>query len=502
VHALLSVFCLVVLATGAAAQQYSSDPIDKEATRNRFVVQSVARNPASYATEKEKFLGYFKGIHFPEMTQTEPVSLGKLGKSRSDLFKILWGTPNETLQGELTDLAFKEMKRIIVQTKPPYHPAVRYNAVLTIGLLDAQYAIESGANRRPPQPLPAANQILVQLIKLGAAGNTAVSPAMIAGALVGLERHARFRDGLPNEAVQSMVVEVLKIVTADRPAIEMGSDVHAWIRLRAASVLAELGAVGPDNQVYNALVQLLSSSKSLDDRCTTSVLLTKLQYEGATIDKQALADQLLKLAKDVAEAEVKRATDYQEEQLRGGGFLAGPAMPRRGELDFGGRGGGFAEEDEEKDDFPRSHVLARLSALKTALEKLKPIVPVETQAKFDAILAEINTGIATTADQDTVSLNVAAALLDMGNVVKGIAAPAGAVAADDADAFGSPEPAEEGADEAEEAEAAPTDEPAVDAPTAAEEPPVDAQPAEDPTDAAAPTPAAEAPAEAAPANGQ
>ena len=80
----------------------------------------------------------------------KPCGLGELGKLRYELFKqYLWNTTNEQLQADLTELARQATGRIVLNAA--YHPAVRYNAVLVLGMLDQQYAIEG---KRPAKPLP------------------------------------------------------------------------------------------------------------------------------------------------------------------------------------------------------------------------------------------------------------------------------------------------------------------------------------------------------------
>ena len=102
---------------------------------------------------------------------------------------------------------------------------------------------------------------------------------MILGALIGLERHAQFRESLPPEAVTAMSAALLKLVTNDTPIQEMDRDAYSWMRLRAASALARLGSVGDKNAINNAIVKLAASGKSLDDRCAAAALLGKAQLQ-------------------------------------------------------------------------------------------------------------------------------------------------------------------------------------------------------------------------------
>lgn len=418
---LLATFVLAGLPASICAQQYKFDPVDDKANVNRGLAGACATGAKNYTAEKEKVQEFFTKYFFPSMTRYQPSDLEKLGSIRYSLFRdYLWRTNSAEMQRDVTESAFAAMRNVCVQ---PYHPAVRYNAVLIVGMLDDEYAVEVGANRRPPKPLPKANALLVQIVNAGAAGKS-VPPAVLAGALVGLERHAKFREGLPRDAVEPMTAALLKIVNQDKPLLDMDRDVHAWMRLKAAGVLAQLGTVGANNQVHDGLVKLIADGRTLDDRCAAAALLEKLKYEGAKIDTKTATEKMLVLAGDVADAEAKRAEEFRERRLTGGGGYSAP----RGGL---GEGGYVGVPGEEADEYPRRHVVARLSDLKTGLRSLRPIVPADSQKKFDAILAAINPAIDATANKDTVSLNVANAVVTMAHAIKAVTAannPAAAAA--------------------------------------------------------------------------
>ena len=74
------------------------------------------------------------------MTRYAPSNdLAQLGKMREDLFgRFLWSTTDENIQNELTQMVLDKMWPIAPSSK--YHPAVRDNAVLIIGMLDKTYA--------------------------------------------------------------------------------------------------------------------------------------------------------------------------------------------------------------------------------------------------------------------------------------------------------------------------------------------------------------------------
>jgi hypothetical protein len=456
--------------SSVAAQEFKTDPVDDKAMRNSSAALLAARRGTYSAADRVKIEEYFVKGFFPDMTRNDPTSLGRLGDKRDrQLFRTyLWGASNPQLQSDVTKWAFDACRRM---ASPGYHPAVRYNAILILGMLDQEYAIDQGPNRRPPKPYPEANKFLVTVVTAGADGNRVVSPVVLAGALIGLERHARFRDGLPREAPAAMTAAALKIVTQDKPPLDMDRDVYSWIRLKAASVLAELRSVGTNNQVHDALVNLVANGRTLDDRCSAAALLDKLNYDGVKVDGAATSEKMLGLARDVAEAEAKRAEEYRDMRFAGGGMAIGMSMERGG---YGMRGsrGGPSFVGEPQDDYPRREVLARFTSLETGITKIKPLAPADDQKKLDDIVGALGPAIDALGNKDTVSLSVASDVLDAARSIMAVTGGGAAVAAPtEGTGFDEPIPAEPP--------------PAAGAPT--EGAPADAQPTETP-----PVPAAEA----------
>jgi hypothetical protein len=300
---------------------------------------------------------------------------------------------------------------------------VRYNGVLILGQLDKQYGIDTGPNRRPPQPHPVANNYLVKIADAAIDPTKNVPPQLVVGALVGLERHAQYRDSLSAQQVEAMTAVLLSIATSSEPLSGMDRRVHAWVQMQAAEALAQLGTVGTDNKNLDALLMLVADARYLDDRCDAAGLLSKLNYDGATIDGQAGSDRLLGLAKEVGTSEAKRATDFQESSLAGGGFV-----PSGG---FGGRGSGRSIGYGESNEYDRGPLLARLISLRAGLAALQPLVPADAQPKFSEIIAAIDIAKNTAADKKEVDLDVVDKVIDMNNVIQ---RTAGAGPAEDAEA--------------------------------------------------------------------
>ena len=407
---MLLLIAVASIASPAAAQAYRTDQPVEAAKRNAGLATGSVLDPSRYATEKVKVLEYFNQYYFPAMTRTGPDELRALGDLRYNLFKrFLWATTNEEYQRDLTMAALQAMGKVVT-ANPPYHPAVRYNAILIIGMLDQQYAIE---NQRPPTPLAAATTALTKIVDR--ASTDQFPPPVTLGALVGLERHTRYKDKLDPAAIEAISAALLKLVNEEKPIQEMDRDTFAWLQLRAAGVLAQIGSVGKNNGVHDGIIKLVEKFKSLDDRAAAAALLAKIKYEGAKVDGAPAAEAVLKLARDMGEAESKRAEEFEEGHAQGG---SGAFMQGRGEFMPGGITG---EEEEER--FPRRHVLARLTDLKTGLTATKPIAPKVAQARIDAVLKAIEPAIKAAQNKELVELRLTGAIHTMAGAIDLAATP-------------------------------------------------------------------------------
>lgn len=395
---ILLALALTNVATSAGAQQYFVATPDENARGYVTAAQTSTKDPATYAAKKQEFDDYFKKYYFPSMTQTDADKLARIGKLREDLFKtFLLKTTNAQLQSDLTALTLAEMKTYLAAQNPPCHPTTRYNAILIVGMLNDQYG-------QPPKPSVAANKVLTIVVD-SATRNSVFPPPVILGALIGLERHAQLSGSLPPESVKAMSAALLKLVTTEKPIQEMDRDTYSWLRLRAASALAKLKSAGEQNAVNNAIVKLAATGKSLDDRCEAAGLLENLTYKEVKLDDANTAEPLFALARDLAAAEDKRAQDFQERGSTGGVM---PAIPMSRGESFSPTGGTAIPET-----FPRRHVLSRLKELYSGLNAVKLSLPTETQKKADAVLAALNTAIASASSKDTVELNLTVALQTM-----------------------------------------------------------------------------------------
>jgi len=394
----------------ASAQQYKSLPVNDRLRLDAIFAQGYARNPTNVPADKQRFDAFFTQYFFPAMTRFEPENLADLGGMRQDLFsRYLWTSRSEQLQEDLTDKAYNAMWDIL-RKFPAYHPAVQYNAILVLGMLDEQYAIDAGPNKRPPKPLPEANSRLVTVVESAAKGNP-IPPPLLVGALIGLERHARFHESLPPDNLAATAAAAQSVLAMEKPLPNVDSDVAAWIKLRAASVLAELGAVGEGNKVELALMRLVGDKNmSLDDRCQAAALLSKLKYDGVKLDPKSTVDPLVQLTLDVAESEGKRAKEFQDMQMRTGGISS--------RLSRAGYGGTYNTEAQK---YERRPLLSKLIDLRTGLEAVKSSVPAAQQQRIDAVLSALRAVENSATNQDTVDLKLVVEVQDMAEKIRAAA---------------------------------------------------------------------------------
>jgi hypothetical protein len=343
---------------------------------------------------------------------------------RDELFsRYLWASTDERLQSDLTELAFAELQLVGIGSK--YHPAVRYNAILIVGMLDEVYASQG----RPPVPLKEGTAKLTFIVDSAAQGKR-VPPFLLVGALVGLQRHALYHDKLDRATVDAMSAAVLKLAAKDESLPEIDAKVAEWIRIQAATVLANLGSPGPNGEVLAVLTKMIAGETtpkmSLDVRCQVAALLKQTKHDGASVDGKAMADALLELAMAVGDDEAKEAKAFEETQIQGGGFGGYGGAPRR-------KGRMRLDLETSQWEYDARVLLARLGDLRTGLNAFKANAPADKQPVFDAVLAAIGPAVAAAESADTIDLDVAGKVRKMAAQIRSAVKP-GSAPAEEADA--------------------------------------------------------------------
>ena len=387
---------LMVLATPVWAQRYRqiNPKLDeREAKTMQRKVGQAVKDEAGLGANASVVNDYFAKYYFPMMTQADPDNLAKLGDRREKLFtQYIRVTANPDSLATLTTLAVKVGSAI---SKGNYHPAVRYNGALILGNLDQQIAGGTRQNPTPPIPLPAATAVMLELLEQEDFQGVKVHPSVRLGALIGLERHARF--GIAPEHVQRVTKAALDVIAQENPAEEVSQDVHHWMKCRAASVLANLHREKPAAEVQVALNGLMADeSLDLENRCFVAGLMQRLVYAQAEgVEPGAIVAVLGSLSQDVMQAEAELARDYQKEILGGGGFNRG-----------GFRGRGRAGSDDEP-KLERRQLLARLQAIYKGGGSLGEGVTDDAKSRLQSLLDAMKPARLAARDKDSTEVDVA-----------------------------------------------------------------------------------------------
>ena len=334
---LAAVVLVKLLATSTAHAQdagmvrYDTLPAkldDREASRLYPAVAQALRSPAGMGAEQSAVDDYFAKNYLPMMTSYQAEDLADLAKKREKLFKTyIGGASSASTQQHLIELAFK-FARFAVRGN--FHPAVRYNAALMLGDLDQQLATAT----TPPVPLPAATTELLELIEQEKFNDIPVPESVKLGALIGLERHARY--GIDPQLKDRLTKAMLTVLAAQAAPEDVDQNVHDWTRTLAAEVLANQYAKEPTQPIQDALTALIGDKDlGLDDRCTAAALMKKITYPAGGVQGEATVLALGQLSVDVVNEAAKLARKYQKEALDGGVIAA----PRGGGYGGGGRGG-------------------------------------------------------------------------------------------------------------------------------------------------------------------
>lgn len=416
---------LAALVSNASAQQYQADDVDENAGKLKLTAEQAVKNPGRFQADRARFVEFFEKYYFPAMTRSSPDELGQLGRMRDDLFgRFLWASTDENLQQELTRMAFEKLQPVERNKGKNYHPAVRYNAILIIGKLDATYP-NTG---QPEVPLKEAAAELTLIVNAAAEGKR-VPPFLVVGALVGLERHAKLIDKLDRPTAEGIAAAVLKLSGKEVTLPDTDAKVVEWIRIQAATVLARLGNPGANGEVVAAFTNMIAGNNepkmSLDGRSQVAALLEQLKLEGAKFDAKTTADALLELALAVADDEAKEAKAFTNLQIQSGGMGGyGGASSGKGRIKY--------DANTQEMTLDKRILLTRLGDLRMGLDAFKPVAPADLQPKFDAVVAQINPVIAAAEGSET-DIGVTSAVEDMAQSIRETVKP-GSAAPEDADA--------------------------------------------------------------------
>lgn len=244
--------------------------IPKQPKLKRFRIQEILRAGKVPPADEPAFDEYFMYIVAEFTMETNRARLAEL---RDQLKRYYLQEAGK--EGGGTELHDRLVQLMLAQFLPialdeGYAPPVRYNAILVVGDLNLREG--TPPSREDFVPLP---QALPPLLEV--AGNARHPHYLRVGALVGIERHLRSRDGIPAELRRGLAQDVTAILQ-DATAESAGG---VWLRRRAARCLALLSLRYSDvipSGVGNMLGDIVSNDKlDLALRCDAAYTLGTLQ---------------------------------------------------------------------------------------------------------------------------------------------------------------------------------------------------------------------------------
>ena len=287
---------------GVAAGLYAEDPVDQTQKNkiNKDIGPILNSGKFADAQQKTDFDNYYKTYALARWTQLS--TLNNLRDYHKELFSNLSRAKSGEVHDYLNKLVLDYMGKIAKNDK--YHPAVRINAMLTIGDLN------SVDSTLPTQNVPLADAMPVLLQTVN--DDKQIVPVRIE-ALVGINRHVTM--GVNDPQIQNQIFSaMLKLVTGANAA-NLG---QAWMCKQAVDILGLLGNLGPNNQVPKLLSAYAGDTKApFFLRLSAAEALGKLKYAGANgLDPVALAKSLGQLMLDACDAELKAKGSPADRQRR------------------------------------------------------------------------------------------------------------------------------------------------------------------------------------------
>jgi len=347
-------------------KEYVQLPVDASQKNNRIKISQILRSGKFGPGEEDLFTKYYETYALARWaTQDE---YNQLPARRKELRNELISAKQGTVHDRLNALALEFLGKMVDANM---HPAVRFNAMLAIGELNAR----EPTFRDPPIPLPETLPVL-----LDALTNEKQIDAVRLAALIGISRWASL--GIPEgEARNRVIAAVLDLANA-KSAPGRSAEGHAWMRARAIEVLGEIGMVGSDGTVAKALAQILEQENTpISVRMAASRALGKLNYgQESGLSATEVISSLGELAVEACTQELgwmkKEMERRKREALEMGPGGMGPGrrlrMPMGDDMFMGGPGGlgltsRTGEEEAQDDRVSRRRLKAWLLAVKTGL---------------------------------------------------------------------------------------------------------------------------------------
>lgn len=288
---------------------------------------------APLAESEKIFDGYFITYVFPLWTQTTEKSLNELPKERDKFIRnyLEVSAKNPAAHARLVDITHKKLTEIVQDSE--LHPAVRYNAILIIGLLNETEPNRGTGVKQMPEPYVPALSTLVEELKKP--GN---NEALRVGALLGVSRHLEwdnFKQGAATKMQPPVRKEILdeltSIVNTNVPPAGRSAEGQTWLRRRALEALGHANALTVDPGFTSLLTTIITTdTEPISLRCTAAEVMSHLDFQAAPPAIGPMAKNLGYLALFACHSELLRLEGLKkkdEELLKvSGGAAGGPGM--------------------------------------------------------------------------------------------------------------------------------------------------------------------------------
>lgn len=389
---------LVASATFPAyGQGYATDEINSSLSPKGTLARRYAKSGDG---DGELFKQYVEEYFFPSMTVTTAEGLANLQGSRQDLFKsYLQGATPENRQ--YMDEQARQFAIKVLRSRQ-YHPAVRYNALLILGGLNDDYATG--------KPSAEANRLLCALADRGATSDRALGYE-VAGALVGLERHAAaFAKLGPDEQKRTQKTLYALISTEELP-FNVEPAVSDWIYATTASAIGNLGTPGPRGVFATKIAaKLVDPDLSLETRASMAAQFEKMGMTAANVSAEPLVKGITTLAGQIAQQEAEIATKFEELQFGGAARVVPGGRDKLGRRIRAG-------DRERGAKYVREGVLDELVDLRKGVRAVKGVVAADAQPRFDKIDKALSDAIRSVSEESG-DLQAAADVKKMAQLVQ------------------------------------------------------------------------------------
>ncbi|EAQ78443.1 hypothetical protein [Blastopirellula marina] len=388
-HGMAIAFVFTLLLSGDVwAQQYKTIPMNAPelnpddakmragVTAAKFELREYLQRKPIDEAGKQLMTRFFMGAYFPSWTT--PANWTSVDEKRRDFMRSFNGTLDTQLTSkkELNQLTLQAM---IEMSKPDYHPVVRYNAMLTIGDLNAQEF--NSFEKLPVCPYHAALDVLLKTLE-----DPKSDDVVRVAAMLGAVRHARYAQSTPKPAGEAMTLaeidrltKVASQVITSEVAEGHSADAHQWIQRRAMDMVRTLSpgyktllASGSNQNVTSSIRKSLEEvAKSLGQmleneeadkslRVDAAMTLAALPSDDAvkkSFDPNLQVGLVAKLASQSVDADITWFTEALKEMRMGGpggrsyggGIESYSPSPEYGYDDMSPEGGGKSKKPKKKE---------------------------------------------------------------------------------------------------------------------------------------------------------